>query len=71
VELASEVLSWAQERKLWQVDRDQLEAWQPGLPYLLPRDAERFLEELEDRRGCRVWLDRHGNLERVVLPRDG
>jgi hypothetical protein len=70
VELAAELKAWARERGIWEVDREQLEHWQPGLSYLLPRDADRLVEELEDRLDCHVEFDRHGNLTRVVLPRD-
>lgn len=67
--LARSLVRMARELDITVIDRERLQAWQPRLRFLLPRDLASFRGHLEQNLGCHLRLDTVGNVEQVVLPR--
>jgi diadenosine tetraphosphatase ApaH/serine/threonine PP2A family protein phosphatase len=65
--LASELVAGAQREGLATLERSALDVRVPKLEFMLPKDLKRLMDALESG-GCRVQLDRHGNIDRLVMP---
>jgi diadenosine tetraphosphatase ApaH/serine/threonine PP2A family protein phosphatase len=65
--LAAELVAGTNEDDMATLERPALLTRVPKLEFMLPKDLTSLMDALEAR-GCRVQLDRHGNLDRVVMP---